>query len=101
MNAGAYGGEMKQVLKNATVLTADGDVLTIPEAEMGMGYRTSIVSKMDYVVLEAVLSLKKGRKEEIRARMDELRRNVLKNSLLSTEAREAHLKGRKDILPAN
>ena len=70
MNAGAYGGEMKQVLKNATVLTADGDVLTIPEAEMGMGYRTSIVSKMDYVVLEAVLSLKKGRKEEIRARMD-------------------------------
>ena len=73
MNAGAYGGEMKQVLKNATVLTADGDVLTIPEAEMGMGYRTSIVSKMDYVVLEAVLSLKKGRKEEIRARMDELR----------------------------
>ena len=73
MNAGAYGGEMKQVLKSATVLTPEGDILTIPEEEMGMGYRTSIVSKMDYVVLEAVLYLKKGRKEEIRARMDELR----------------------------
>ncbi|HJD47450.1 MAG TPA: UDP-N-acetylmuramate dehydrogenase [Candidatus Mediterraneibacter norfolkensis] len=73
MNAGAYGGEMKQVLKSSTVLTTEGEIITIPEEEMGMGYRTSIVSKMDYVVLEAVLSLKKGRKEEIRARMDELR----------------------------
>ena len=73
MNAGAYGGEMKQVLKNATVLTPGGEVLTLPEEEMGMGYRTSIVSKMDYVVLEAVLSLRKGSKEDIRARMDELR----------------------------
>ena len=73
MNAGAYGGEMKQVLKTATVLTPEGEILTIPEEEMGLGYRTSIVSKMDYVVLEAVLSLKKGRREEIRARMDELR----------------------------
>ena len=73
MNAGAYGGEMKQVLKTATVLTPEGEVLTIPEEEMGMGYRTSIVSKMDYIVLEAVLSLKKGKKAEIRARMDELR----------------------------
>lgn len=73
MNAGAYGGEMKQVLKTATVLTPEGEILTIPEEEMGLGYRTSIVSKMDYVVLEAVLSLKRGRREEIRARMDELR----------------------------
>lgn len=73
MNAGAYGGEMKQVLKTAIVLTPEGEILTIPEEEMGLGYRTSIVSKMDYVVLEAVLSLKRGRREEIRARMDELR----------------------------
>lgn len=73
MNAGAYGGEMKQVLKMAVVLTPEGEIVTIPAEEMGMGYRTSIVSKMDYVVLEAVLSLKRGRKAEIRARMDELR----------------------------
>ena len=61
MNAGAYGGEMKQVLKMAVVLTPEGENVTIPAEEMGMGYRTSIVSKMDYVVLEAVLSLKRGR----------------------------------------
>ena len=40
---------------------------------MGLGYRTSIVSRMDYVVLEAVLSLSRGDREEIRARMDELK----------------------------
>ena len=73
MNAGAYGGEMKQVLQSASVLTPGGEILTLPVEEMGMGYRTSIVSRKDYVVLEAVLSLKNGDREAIRARMDELR----------------------------
>ena len=73
MNAGAYGGEMSQVLKNAQVLTTEGKVITIPAEDMKMGYRTSIVSKMDYVVLGAQLTLGKGVKEEIRARMDELK----------------------------
>ncbi len=73
MNAGAYGGEMVQVLESATVLDKKGNVLTLPVEEMKMGYRTSVVSKMDYVVLEAVIRLAPGRKEEIRARMDELK----------------------------
>lgn len=73
MNAGAYGGEIRQVLKSADVLTPEGEALTLPVEEMKMGYRTSIVSKMDYVVLGAQLSLEKGQKEEIRARMDELK----------------------------
>ena len=73
MNAGAYGGEMSQVLKSASVLTAEGEVLTIPVEEMKMGYRTSIVSRMDYVVLGAQLVLSRGSKEDIRAKMDELK----------------------------
>lgn len=73
MNAGAYGGEMSQVLKSAAVLTAEGEVLTIPVEEMKMGYRTSIVSRMDYVVLGAQLVLSRGSKEDIRAKMDELK----------------------------
>lgn len=73
MNAGAYGGEMVQVLESATVLDKKGNVLTLPVEEMKMGYRTSVVSRMDYVVLEAVIRLAPGRKEEIRARMDELK----------------------------
>lgn len=73
MNAGAYGGEMKQVLKNASVLTPEGRILTLTADEMKMGYRTSIVSRMDYVVLEAVLTLTPGSREEIRGRMEELK----------------------------
>lgn len=73
MNAGAYGGEMKEVLKSASVLTPEGEVRTLPADEMKLGYRTSIVSKMDYIVLEAVLELTAGSKDEIRFRMDELK----------------------------
>lgn len=73
MNAGAYGGEMKQVLESATVLAGKGDIRTLSVEEMKMGYRTSIVSRMDYVVLEAVIRLQPGSRDEIRARMEELR----------------------------
>ena len=73
MNAGAYGGEMKEILKSATVLTPEGRVLTLDAVEMKMGYRTSIVSKMDYIVLEAVIRLMPGSPEEIRNRMEELK----------------------------
>ena len=72
MNAGAYGGEMKQVLESATVLAGEGDIRTLSVEEMKMGYRTSIVSRMDYVVLEAVIRLQPGSRDEIRARMEEL-----------------------------
>lgn len=73
MNAGAYGGEMKQVVESAEVLTPDGEICVIPVSELGMSYRTSVIAKSDYVVLEAVLHLKKGDKEEIRGLMDELK----------------------------
>jgi UDP-N-acetylmuramate dehydrogenase len=72
MNAGAYGGEMKDVLKDVTVLTKEGGILTIPADKLEMGYRTSLVKKADYIVLEAVLSLKEGDAEAIRTYMKEL-----------------------------
>lgn len=73
MNAGAYGGEMKQVTESAQVLTPDGEILVIPVDELGMSYRTSVISRNDYVVLEAVLKLHRGSQEEIRACMEELK----------------------------
>jgi len=73
MNAGAYGGEMKDILANATVLTEDGEVLTLKNDELELGYRTSIIAKKNYIVLEVVYKLLKGDKEEIRAKMDELK----------------------------
>ena len=71
MNAGAYGGEMVQVLKEVKVLTKDGEIKTLKAEELELGYRTSNVLKNEYVVLEGVIALEKGNKEEIKAKMDE------------------------------
>ena len=73
MNAGAYGGEMKDIIASATVLTQDGDIITINKEDLELGYRTSVIAKRGYVVLEAEYQLQKGDKEAIRARMDELK----------------------------
>ena len=72
MNAGAYGGEMKDVLREVTVLTPDGEFLTLTKEELHMGYRTSVVKEAGYIVLEAVISLEEGEQEQIRSRMQEL-----------------------------
>lgn len=74
MNAGAYGGEMRDVLTEITVLTPKGDVLRIPREEMELGYRTSVVSRKGYIVLEARMQLKRGNPQEIKAKMEELRK---------------------------
>lgn len=72
MNAGAYGGEMKDVLVHADVLTAEGELKTISAAELELGYRHSIIPEAGYIVLGAELCLQQGDKEAIRARMTEL-----------------------------
>lgn len=72
MNAGAYGGELCQVLREATVLTPEGEVKTLPAEELELGYRTSCVQKNGYIVLEAVLQLQPGNADDIRAVMDAL-----------------------------
>lgn len=72
MNAGAYGGEMKDVLKEVIVMTKDGEILKLQANELELGYRTSIVKKMDYLVLEAVIGLEEGDQEAIKQRMREL-----------------------------
>lgn len=73
MNAGAYGGEMKDIVKEVTVLTLEGEIVQIPGNEMEFGYRTSVVEKNGYIVLGAVLKLEKGNMEQIEQRMEELK----------------------------
>lgn len=73
MNAGAYGGEMKDVLEQVTVLTKEGELVTIPREELDMGYRTSKVAKNQYIVLEVVIHLAHGEQEKIREKMNELK----------------------------
>lgn len=72
MNAGAYGGEMAQVLVSVTALDLDGNIQTIPAEHCGLGYRKSIFSDGQRLVLEARFQLESGDPDAIRARMDEL-----------------------------
>lgn len=72
MNAGAYGGEMRQAVENVTVLNDDGEILRLDNDAMEFGYRTSIIKKRPFTVLEVTLKLKEGNREEIRERMEDL-----------------------------
>ena len=72
MNAGAYGGEMKDVLVEVTVMDAEGKIFAIPAEKLELGYRTSVIKKAGYIVLEAKIRLKEGDQEAIRERMKEL-----------------------------
>ena len=73
MNAGAYGGEIKDVLIDATVLTADGELKTVTRDELDLSYRHSIVPEKGYIVLSARLRLTPKPKDEIKSYMAELR----------------------------
>ena len=73
MNAGAYGGEMKDVLTEVTVLTAENEIITVPAEELELSYRHSIIPEKNWIVLGAKLKLQKGDPEAIRQRMDELK----------------------------
>ena len=74
MNAGAYGGEMKQVVTAARVMKISGEMEEVPVGEMGLGYRTSIFSKNGDIVMSADIKLDTGDVEKIRANMEELKK---------------------------
>ena len=73
MNAGAYGGEMKDIIKEVKVLDDQGEIRVLSNEEMKLGYRTSIVKEKGYTVLSAVLQLKKGEVSVIRETMEDLK----------------------------
>lgn len=72
MNAGAYGGEMKQVLISCDVLDQEGNMITLSNEALELGYRTSIIQKKGYIVLAATIALNEGDKEAISTHMKEL-----------------------------
>ena len=73
MNAGAYGGEMKDIITEVTVLDEQGEIQIIPVDKLELGYRTSIIARKGYIVLEVCLELNNGQADEIKSRMDELK----------------------------
>ncbi|MBQ7658618.1 MAG: UDP-N-acetylmuramate dehydrogenase, partial [Butyrivibrio sp.] len=72
MNAGAYGGEMKDITAKVTVLSSDGEVIKLDGQAMKFGYRTSAIKGKKFVVLSVLLELQKGNKDEIAGKMQEL-----------------------------
>ena len=72
MNAGAYGGEMKQVAAQTTVLTMDGETRVFAGEAQGFAYRTSAFENLPVIIVKTVFQLAPGGKEEISARMQEL-----------------------------
>ncbi|MEG0151962.1 MAG: UDP-N-acetylmuramate dehydrogenase [Cellulosilyticaceae bacterium] len=72
MNAGAYDGEMKNVILQAEIIDQQGQIQTFTKDQLELGYRTSIIQKKGYIVLEAVIALQPGNKEEITAKMKDL-----------------------------
>ena len=72
MNAGAYGGEMVQVVRRTRCLTPEGTVKEIVGEEHDFSYRHSIFSQGEDVILSSVLELESGQEEDIRAQMAEL-----------------------------
>lgn len=76
MNAGAYDGEMKQVVESVRLMTTDGEIISKSAPEMNFSYRNSIVKECarhnPLTVIDATIRLERGRQDDIKARMDEL-----------------------------
>lgn len=72
MNAGAYGGEMKQIVRTVRVMDESGEIYEFDNETMEFGYRTSVVKDRAYIVLQTVLELSEGDRDVIKAKMEEL-----------------------------
>lgn len=72
MNAGAYDGEMKQVISSVRLMNMQGEILEKSCEEMHFAYRHSLLKEERYIVLGATIQLRKGQQEDIRLRMEEL-----------------------------
>lgn len=72
MNAGAYGGEIKDVLDHVIVVDENGELQKVEAKDLDLSYRTSNIPEKGYIVLEATFKLQEGEQEQIKAKMDDL-----------------------------
>lgn len=72
MNAGAYGGEMKQVVKTAMLMSPEGDLMSVSGEDMAFGYRTSRIKHSKDILLSVTLELAQGNRDDILTTMQEL-----------------------------
>lgn len=83
MNAGAYGGEMKQVVESVRVLSSEGEILTLDNDTMEFGYRTSIIRNRNFTVLSVTFRLREGNREEIRAKIEDFQKRRMEKQPLN------------------
>lgn len=74
MNAGAYGGEIKDCIESVSVMNEQGDITVLSKDELLLGYRTSVIQKKNLIVLEAVFVFETGDREQIKEKMAEYNR---------------------------
>ncbi len=72
MNAGAYGGEMNDIIKKVTAYDQNGNKKVMQKDELNLSYRDSVFQKKDYIIFDALLELQPGNKEKISAKMNKL-----------------------------
>lgn len=72
MNAGAYGGELSQIVTQVNVVNSEGGIMELDNETMEFGYRTSTIRNNPFTVTEVILGLEKGDRQQIRERMEEL-----------------------------
>ena len=74
MNAGAYNGEISNVISNATILDDKGEIKILNKEQLELGYRTSSILKYGYTILKVTLKLEKGEHDKISGRIQDLSR---------------------------
>lgn len=96
MNAGAYGGEIKDTLKSVKVCTKDGNVLEIEAKDLDLSYRHSCIPEKGYIVLEATFEMQPMEEEELRAKMTEYRNSRVAKQPLNFPSAGSTFKRPKD-----
>lgn len=83
MNAGAYGGEMKDVITTVQILREDGQIETVPVDKLDLSYRHSALMNSSGIVIGATLQLAKGNEDEIKATIDDIRQKRIEKQPLN------------------
>lgn len=83
MNAGAYGGEMKDVIVSVRVISEDGEILTLSKEELDLSYRHSVIPECGYLVIDGELLLTREKDpDQITERMEELKKKRIEKQPL-------------------
>ena len=72
MNAGAYGGEMSQIVSSVEMMKSDGTIINADASDMEFGYRTSLIQKEELYVISVEMQLQKGNRDDIAAKIKDL-----------------------------